>query len=113
MTAVTAFPSFSIKNIQKRRHQMRFGTELVANGVRFKLWAPKQERVGLRIAGHAEVLTMAQMDDGWHRAEVAQIGAGARYRFVLEDGLEIPDPASRFQPEDVHGWSEVIDPEAY
>jgi 1,4-alpha-glucan branching enzyme len=35
------------------------------------------------------------------------------YRFVLPDGLRVPDPASRHQPEDVHGPSEVVDPLAY
>ena len=31
----------------------------------------------------------------------------------LPDGLRVPDPASRYQPQDVHGPSEVIDPSAY
>ncbi|HEU4634785.1 MAG TPA: alpha-amylase family glycosyl hydrolase, partial [Edaphobacter sp.] len=33
--------------------------------------------------------------------------------FVLPDDTEVPDPASRYQPEDVYGPSEVIDPKAY
>lgn len=44
---------------------------------------------------------------------VADARAGARYRFVLPDGREVPDPASRFQPQDVHGPSEVVDLSAY
>ena len=39
--------------------------------------------------------------------------AGAMYRFLLDGGLEVPDPASRFQPADVHGPSEVVDPYSY
>jgi malto-oligosyltrehalose trehalohydrolase len=54
-----------------------------------------------------------QAADGWHELFVPGAGAGARYRFVLPDGLRVPDPASRFQPEDVHGPSEVVDPAAH
>ena len=42
-----------------------------------------------------------------------EAGPGTRYRFVLPDGTCVPDPASRYQPEDVHGPSEVIDPRGY
>ncbi len=52
---------------------------------------------------------MRQLADGWHEVEVAGVGAGALYRFVLPGGLQVPDPASRFQPHDVHGFSEVVD----
>ena len=48
-------------------------------------------------------------DDGWFEAEAA-CGAGTRYRYMLEDGTAIPDPASRAQAGDVHGWSLVVDP---
>ncbi len=50
---------------------------------------------------------------GWHELTVADAEAGTRYRFVLPDGTAVPDPASRFQPEDVAGPSEVIDATAY
>jgi malto-oligosyltrehalose trehalohydrolase len=39
--------------------------------------------------------------------------AGSFYQFVLPDGRHVPDPASRFQPMDVHGPSEIIDPAGY
>ncbi len=50
---------------------------------------------------------------GWFRLRVAEAAAGTLYRYVLPDGTAVPDPASRFQPEDVAGPSEVIDPEAF
>ena len=43
------------------------------------------------------------------RLHVAEAGAGTRYRFRIDGEIEIPDPASHFQPDDVHGPSEVID----
>ena len=51
--------------------------------------------------------------DGWYALDVAGAGAGARYKFRIDGELEIPDPASPFQPEDVFGPSEVIDYSSY
>ena len=56
---------------------------------------------------------MRACEGGWHELHVPQACAGTRYRFVLPDGTRVPDPASRFQPDDVHGCSEVIDPAGY
>ena len=46
---------------------------------------------------------------GYFSAEIPGVGAGARYRFVLDGDRVRPDPASRSQPEGVHGPSEVVD----
>jgi malto-oligosyltrehalose trehalohydrolase len=56
---------------------------------------------------------MRPSGDGWHSLICEPAGAGTLYKFVLPDGMSVPDPASRYQPSDVHGMSEVIDPEAY
>jgi malto-oligosyltrehalose trehalohydrolase len=97
-------------SIIRRRHQMPFGAELTDHGVRFRLWAPKHKSVGLKLGS---VHPMKALEDGWHEFQTAHAGPGTRYAFILPDGLEVPDPASRFQPEDVHGPSEVIHPDAY
>jgi malto-oligosyltrehalose trehalohydrolase len=51
--------------------------------------------------------------EGWHELIARDAAAGTCYQFVLPDGVHVPDPASRFQPDDVHGPSEVIDPARY
>ena len=51
--------------------------------------------------------------DGWHELATAGAAAGTRYRFDVGAGRLVPDPASRYQPQDVHGPSEVIDPLGY
>jgi len=51
---------------------------------------------------------MQRAPDGWHELALPELGAGARYQFLLRDGTRVPDPASRFQPDDVLGPSEVI-----
>src|SRR5215203_3623471 len=96
----------------RRCHVMPFGAEIRGDAVRFRFWAPKHAQVGLEIEGQ-DVVPMHSLDRGWHELVTDRAGTGSRYRFVLPDGLRVPDPASRFQPEDVHGPSEVIDPGCY
>jgi maltooligosyltrehalose trehalohydrolase len=91
----------------------RFGPRLEPEGTRFRLWAPKVDRVTLELVRDGRRLPMTPAENGWHERVVADAGPGMLYRFVLPDGLAVPDPASRFQPDDVHGPSEVIDPAAY
>ncbi len=54
---------------------------------------------------------------GWHEIEVADACAGASYRYVVQTregaALAVPDPASRSNPEGVHGASTIVDPESY
>jgi malto-oligosyltrehalose trehalohydrolase len=48
-------------------------------------------------------------DDGWFCADISGVKAGTRYKFRIDDEIDVPDPASAFQPDDVSGPSEVID----
>ncbi|MBI4194307.1 MAG: malto-oligosyltrehalose trehalohydrolase [Betaproteobacteria bacterium] len=95
---------------------MPFGAQFVEHGaVRFRLWAPRRPRVALCLdaPGGEETLPMNPGAGGWHEVVTARVGSGARYRFDIGAEARVPDPASRYQPEDVHGPSEVIDPCAY
>jgi malto-oligosyltrehalose trehalohydrolase len=95
-------------------HQMPFGAEVQPDGgVRFRLWGPSQDRVNLAIDGEREPLPMQPCSNGWHELTTGRARPGTRYCYVLENELRVPDPASRFQPVDVHGPSEVIDPDRY
>ena len=101
-----------------RAHDMPFGARVMAQGVRFRLWAPDCGEVALCLSeaerGQREqVLPMDARDGGWFEVTTAGAAAGTRYRFQLSNGLRVPDPASRFNPEDVHGASEVIDPAGF
>ena len=98
-----------------RAHAMPFGAEVRADGTtRFRLWAPGAAAVDLELSGTQGQARLAMRRDaeGWHEL-VTTAGAGARYRFVVGEGLRVPDPASRSNPDDVHGASEVVDPNAY
>ena len=96
-----------------RHRNLPFGAEPVAGGgTRFRLFAPAVDKVQLAIAGR-DGSPMHAAGDGWHELIVRDAKAGTRYRFLLPDGTAVPDPASRFQPEDVAGPSEVTDATAY
>jgi len=101
---------------------MPFGAELTATGrVRFRLWAPAARQVDLllcevRGAGaphtvHREPLQA--LGGGWFGLETAMARAGSLYRYAIDGGHEVADPASRCNPLGVHGPSEVVDPLAF
>lgn len=96
------------------RHDMPFGAAPRPDGVSFCLWAPSVPAVMLQIEDDPTArFPMQAAEDGWHQLDLSTAGAGTRYRYLLPDGLLVPDPASRSNPDDVHGPSEVIDPCAY
>jgi malto-oligosyltrehalose trehalohydrolase len=92
---------------------MPFGAELTPEGsARFRLWAPRCAQISLRLE-HGRLVPMRSLAQGWHELLLSELPPGTRYQFVLPDGMAVPDPASRFQPQDVHGPSELIDPTRY
>ncbi len=96
-----------------RAHAMPHGAQWVAHiGTRFRLWAPAHPRIDLVVEGR-EAIPMAEVGQGWHELVLRDVDPGALYRFRLPSGFLVPDPASRFQPADVHGPSEVVDPTEY
>jgi maltooligosyltrehalose trehalohydrolase len=97
----------------RRHHKLPFGAEPTADGVRFLLWAPRARKVELLLeAPPIPALPMVAEPEGWFSLTTGKAGAGSRYRYSV-DGAPYPDPASRHQPDGVHGASEVIEPAAY
>ena len=75
----------------------------------FSVWAQFPEKVELFIPDLEEpTIEMVRDNRGYWVAEVTDIYPGTKYFYSL-DGTMRPDPASHFQPEGVHGPSEVID----
>ncbi|MGE7416808.1 malto-oligosyltrehalose trehalohydrolase [Methylobacterium tarhaniae] len=95
----------------RRAHSMPFGAEIGPEGVRFALWAPTAKSVALVLDGKEHPLE--DQGEGWRRLTVPGLRAGARYGYRIDGDLVVPDPASRFQPEDVSGLSAVVDPAAF
>jgi 1,4-alpha-glucan branching enzyme len=95
---------------------MPFGAERDEDGqTRFRLWAPGAASVQLDLThDHGQVLApMTAGEGGWHSTVLANVGAGARYQYRIDDATSVPDPASRFNPQDVHAPSAVMDPLAF
>ena len=87
------------------------GPQILTDGARFRVWAPRLARLGIRL-GRRE-LELERLAGGWFEAEVPGLRPGARYALVLPGGQTRPDPASLRQPEGVHGPSQLFDPAAF
>jgi maltooligosyltrehalose trehalohydrolase len=110
-------PGASRGEVAQRR--LPIGAELLpANGVDFRVWAPRCKKVEVvfetsrGVTGDALEL---RRDAQGYFSELAQHGrAGMLYRFRLDGGETLlPDPASRFQPDGPHGPSMIVDPGQY
>jgi len=92
-------------------NERHFGARLTSEGTTFRLWAPAAQRVDLLLEQQRHPLTSCK--HGWFETDVPDAKAGTRYKFRIDDEIDVPDPASAFQPDDVFGPSEVIDPANY
>ncbi|MCH4816399.1 MAG: malto-oligosyltrehalose trehalohydrolase [Saccharolobus sp.] len=86
---------------------MTFGYKIDGNEVIFTLWAPYQKSVKLKVLEKG-LYEMERDDKGYFTITLNNVKVGDRYKYVLDDANEIPDPASRYQPEGVHGPSQII-----
>jgi maltooligosyltrehalose trehalohydrolase len=97
-------------------NERHFGATLTADGASFSIWAPAAKRVDLLLeksSSPERACALRRGEDGWFSAEISGVKAGALYRFRIDDEIDVPDPASAFQPDDVAGPSEVIDHASY
>lgn len=89
----------------------RVGAQVTDTGVQYSVWAPDHERldVVVRLDGAERRVSLAPEDGGFFSGIDEQGKPGDLYQFDLGNGRRRPDPASRFQPQGVHGPSECID----
>lgn len=103
---------------------MKIGARLIEdNGkkvCKFTVWAPLLDKVAVEIVGKpseeqsgSELLPMTRDERGYWEAIAPNLAAGTQYRYQLEGTDSWPDPAADYQPEGVHGPSEVIDHSAF
>src|SRR5258705_12332111 len=85
-------------------------TSIAERGWNFTVWAPRHQRLELQlIADSASSRLMQRNSLGYHSVVADDVQAGAKYFYRFGGSQERPDPASRRQPEGVHGPSELID----
>jgi len=99
-----------------RSHSMPFGAQPQADGrTRFRLWAPSAREVALVLdpLGETRRVDMPRDAQGFCECVLEGVVDGALYRYLVDGHLEVPDPASRFNPHDVGGPSMVVDPSRF
>ncbi|MCF3997656.1 malto-oligosyltrehalose trehalohydrolase, partial [Pseudomonas aeruginosa] len=90
----------------------RFGAQFQGNGrTCFGLWAPDAREVRVETADGRD-WPLEGSDSGWFEATLP-CPPGTRYRYRIDGRPGVPDPASQFQPDGVHGHSQVLDHGAY
>jgi malto-oligosyltrehalose trehalohydrolase len=92
---------------------MPFGAAWTGEGALFRLWAPGARSVELELQGGGRRIPMERAEGGFVALELRGLRPGDRYAYRIDGEITVPDPASRFQPEDVHRPSELIDPAAF
>ena len=113
MTRVATFPR-TPPTLMPPTASMEFGAKpLGAGRCRFSAWAPERSELSVVLLGsERKDVKMIPGSGGFHSVET-NAAVGTRYVFRMPDGREFPDPASRFQPEGVHGSSAVVDTGAF
>ena len=94
---------------------MRIGAHYLGdNRCEFTVWAPRQERLELRLLSEPpRLLPLEKLEGGYWRLTATDVAPGTPYLLRLENGQERPDPASFFQPEGVHRPSAIVDHQAF
>src|SRR5262245_36648357 len=76
----------------------------------FSVWAPRAQKVEVHLVDKKERFApLSPNDRGYHEGLVEGVKPGDLYFFRLDGDKERPDPASRLQPQGVHGPSQVCD----
>ena len=102
-------------HLQSKERVRRPGAIVLDGGrVAFRVWAPHCREISVVFVGSDTWTQRLSSDgDGWFEAVIEGIAPDARYQFVLDGLHQRPDPASRFQPEGVHGPSQIFNPHEY
>jgi maltooligosyltrehalose trehalohydrolase len=109
-------PSFKQCRAVSTYSSYQFGPEPAADGTRFRIWAPAARRVDLTVdsgTGERMLGELKPTANGWFETLARGVRAGAKYRFRIDDEVDVPDPASRFHPDGVGGLGEIVDPDAF
>jgi maltooligosyltrehalose trehalohydrolase len=86
-----------------------------AGGTTVRVWCPTTRTVDLVVedGGRADRRPLTREAGGLFTGRWSDLGPGTRYRYRLDGDGPFPDPASRWQPDGVHGASVVVDATAF
>lgn len=91
--------------------ELEFGALPQADGsTKFRVWSPNAGSLSIKIFGEGErIVSMERVEHEVFEAIVPDTGAGADYKYIIDDEKERPDAVSRWQPHGVHGPSRIVD----
>ncbi|MCW8193906.1 malto-oligosyltrehalose trehalohydrolase [Proteobacteria bacterium 005FR1] len=101
---------------ERSAYQLPFGAQLLdERQTRFRIWAPGVDRISVDVMDGDQVSDTfpMQREDAGYFSVTAPVADGTAYFYRLPDGMQVPDPASRLQRDDVNGPSVVVDPRSY
>ena len=98
----------------KVNHRILGAHPLADGACQFCVWAPTHELLEVVILDSVSGslprrVPLKKHYEGYHHGVVSDCNIGTKYSYSIDGGIGRPDPASRFQPEGVHGPSEVVD----
>ncbi len=79
----------------------------------FRVWAPQRRIVTVTFEDGRKSISLEREQQGYFSGFASGVVSGAKYKYGLDGEEPVPDPASRFQPAGPHGYSEVVDPNAF
>lgn len=98
-------------NVKKSSNfSFQHGAILTNKGTQFSLWAPNSSTVDVKFKD-GQTYSLDAAGEGWFTKTIST--RDCTYRFVIDGDLEVPDPASRAQINDITGWSRVVDHSLY
>jgi len=81
-------------------------TRLPGGEWQFLVWAPLLQQVAVHLLEPKErIIEMERGERGYFSTTIEDLPPGTRYFYRLDNSRDLPDPASRYQPEGVHGPS--------
>ena len=86
----------------------RLGAHIDGTMVDFLVWAPFADRLEVHLLDSDRYVSLDRDADGYHAGRTEWSSAGSRYLCRINGSIERPDPASRCQPEGVHGPSLMV-----
>lgn len=89
----------------------RLGAHSDGTMVDFLVWAPSAKRIDVHLLDSDQYVSLERNADGYHAGRLRRNLAGTRYLYRIDGAVERPDPASRCQPEGVHGPSSIVESE--
>lgn len=94
---------------------VKHGINYISNDMcKFIVWAPFLNKVAVKIISPGEKLVPMEKDkEGYWRTTIGGVTPATKYFYRLNDENDRPDPASQYQPQGVHGASQVVDHGAF